>query len=106
MLRDRLGQDFPIQFVSDNACVNWELMRPSRGRRAEPLMIDHPVARWIEGFRPLMTNRIPRGRSVTIAPEYRSVRDRLAEAQTEPSDSSITSTHGASSRPSLTQSRI
>jgi CHAT domain len=83
-MRDHHGPHFSIQFVSDDPYVPWELMRPVRqGGAANLLIVDHPVARWIAHYDGEMRNRLPIGRIVTIAPEYRSAANQLPEAQEE-----------------------
>lgn len=83
-MRDHHGPNFSIQFVSDDPYVPWELMRPVRqGDAANLLIVDHPVARWIAHYDGEMRNRLPIGRIVTIAPEYRSAANQLPEAQEE-----------------------
>ena len=83
-MRDHHGPHFSIQFVSDDPYIPWELMRPTRpGDTANLLIVDHPVARWIAHYDGEMRNRLPIGRIVTIAPEYRSAANQLPEAQEE-----------------------
>ena len=83
-MRDHHGPHFSIQFVSDDPYIPWELMRPTRpGDTANLLIVDHPVARWIAHYDGEMRNRLPIGRIVTIAPEYRSAAHQLPEAQEE-----------------------
>jgi hypothetical protein len=83
-MRDHHGPHFSIQFVSDDPYIPWELMRPTRpGDTANLLIVDHPVARWIAHYDGEMRNRLPIGRIVTIAPEYRSAANQLPEAQDE-----------------------
>jgi CHAT domain len=83
-MRDHHGPHFSIQFISDDPHVPWELMRPVRdGEAANLLIVDHPVARWIALYDGQLRNRLPIGRIVTIAPEYRDASVQLPEAQEE-----------------------
>lgn len=83
-MRDKFGKAFSIQFISDDPYVPWELMRPIReGEAANLLVVDHPVARWIAHYDGELRNKLPSGRIVTIAPQYRSAGDQLPEAQAE-----------------------
>lgn len=82
-MRDRYGAHFSIQFISDDPYIPWELMRPIRvGEDTNLLVVDHPVARWINQYDGDMRNKLPSGRIVTIAPKYLG-NDALPEAQGE-----------------------
>ena len=83
------GTGFPIQIISDDPYIPWELIR--LGDATHPayyLGVSHPVARWFmeyEGQRPV---RIARGRVATTAPDYkkRPPLPRLAAALRESQD--------------------
>jgi hypothetical protein len=67
----RYGPEFPIQIVSDDPYIPWELMRPSRtGERAEFLGVKHPVGRWFCDYEGALRASIPRGKVFTVAPNY------------------------------------
>ena len=85
-IRGALGLGFPIQFVTDDPFVPWELMRPYDERTdttANLLALDHPVARWIADHEGALTQELSIGRVVTVAPNYPSVSDQLERAKEE-----------------------
>ena len=72
-LRERHGPGFPIQFVTAEPHLPWELMRPhdrASGRTAGILAVEHPVGRWIADYEGTMPSRLPAGAVVTVAPDY------------------------------------
>jgi CHAT domain-containing protein len=72
-LREKYGKGFPIQFVSGEPYIPWELMRPvdrDANKAGDLLAIDHPVARWLLDFEGTMRARLPKGDVVTVAPDY------------------------------------
>jgi hypothetical protein len=78
-LRNRFGAGFPIQFVTNEPSVPWELMRPvlpaapagAAGRPSPgPLALEHPVGRWLAKFEGNLRPQLPRGRIAAVAPEY------------------------------------
>lgn len=70
-LRDRLGESFSIQFVTDGPFIPWELMQPVDGRRRYPLlMMEHPVARWLAEYGGRPRGQLGHGEAVSIAPSY------------------------------------
>ena len=82
-LRSAHGPNFPIQFVSDEPYVPWELMRPVQDEtQADVLALAHPVARMLCSYEGYMDQHLPRGTMVTIAPQY-GPRRALPEAQAE-----------------------
>lgn len=84
-LHDALKRPLAIQFVSDDPHLPWELMRPYRDTPArevhEPIALRHAVARWIGRWHGYMSNRLPAGRVIAIAPKYRSASARLSLAE-------------------------
>jgi pimeloyl-ACP methyl ester carboxylesterase len=69
-LRQEYGPGFPIQFITDDPHIPWELMAPSDVPGAELLCMDHPVARWLLDYQTSMTARLTQGDLLTIAPDY------------------------------------
>jgi pimeloyl-ACP methyl ester carboxylesterase len=69
-LRNQYGKGFPIQFITDDPHIPWELMTPSDVPGAGLLCVEHPVARWFLDYQTAMTSRLPRGDILTIAPDY------------------------------------
>lgn len=65
--RKYLGDDFPIQFITDDLYVPWEMMRPTNLDGCDHLFMAHPVARWPVGA---MANRFAPGRIVSFVPSY------------------------------------
>lgn len=66
-LHGRCGPNFPIQFVTNDAYVPWEMMHPTGIEGADHLFMTHPVARW-PFSRPV--NRFAPGDVVSFVPEY------------------------------------
>ncbi|WNG34028.1 CHAT domain-containing protein [Archangium violaceum] len=69
-LRKQYGPGFPIQFITDDPHVPWELMAPTDVPDAELLCMDHPVARWLLDYQTSLTTRLTHGDILTIAPDY------------------------------------
>lgn len=70
-LRQEYGPGFPIQFITDDPHIPWELMAPVDVPGAELLCMDHPVARWLLDYQTSMTARLTHGDHIlTIAPDY------------------------------------
>ncbi|WP_257452640.1 CHAT domain-containing protein [Archangium lipolyticum] len=69
-LRRQYGKGFPIQFITDDPYVPWELMAPSDVPEAGLLCVQHPVARWFLDYQTSLTARLPKGEILTIAPDY------------------------------------
>ena len=81
-LHDHYQRPLTIQFVSDDAYLPWELMRPVRdGEIHPPLALRHSVARWIGRWNGYMRNRLAAGRVVTVAPKYRTASNQLSLAE-------------------------
>jgi hypothetical protein len=67
------GASFPIQLLSDEPYVPWELMRPSRGVAGETsdfLGSNHPIGRWFLDHERALLPRLEKGNVATIAPDY------------------------------------
>jgi hypothetical protein len=69
-LRKQYGPGFPIQFITDDPHVPWELMAPSDVPDADLLCMEHPVARWLLDYQTSLTTRLTQGDLLTIAPDY------------------------------------
>jgi hypothetical protein len=83
-LRAAFSTGFEIQFVSDDPYIPWELMWPDDIPGAQPLCVDHPVARWLLDYQTAMPGKLPAGEIVTIVPNntYNGM-PQLPKAQTE-----------------------
>lgn len=81
-LTDHYKRPLAIQFVSDDAHLPWELMRPSRpGETHEPLALRHAVARWIGAYQGWLRNRLPAGEMLVMAPRYSQLAAKLTKAE-------------------------
>jgi hypothetical protein len=69
-LRARYGAGFPIQFITDDPHIPWELMAPTDVPGAGLLCVEHPVARWLLDYQTSLTARLPQGDILTVAPDY------------------------------------
>jgi pimeloyl-ACP methyl ester carboxylesterase len=70
-LRQEYGPGFPIQFITDDPHIPWELMAPVDVPGAELLCMEHPVARWLLDYQTSMTARLTHAdQLITIAPDY------------------------------------
>ncbi len=70
-LRKVYKKGFPIQFITDDPHVPWELMATAPpGEQAGLLCVEHPVARWLLDYETSMTSRLSQGALLTIAPDY------------------------------------
>ncbi|WP_395845261.1 CHAT domain-containing protein [Cystobacter fuscus] len=69
-LRQQYGPGFPIQFITDDPHVPWELMAPEDVPGAELLCMEHPVARWLLDYQTSMSARLTQGDILTVAPDY------------------------------------
>jgi hypothetical protein len=70
-LRSRHGATFPIQFITGEFHVPWELMRPE-GDGFEHLFLTHPVARWPSAQGTGLRQILPRGSIESFVPNYSS----------------------------------
>ena len=85
-VRKALNDSFTIQFISDDANIPWEMMRPipaNEDIETELLLMTHPVARCIGASQGSLRYRLPSGTIATIAPKYQKANDRLERAQIE-----------------------
>lgn len=84
-IREVLGDAFPIQFISTDPHIAWELMRPvpENDVETELLAMTHPVARCLGKSQGYLRRSIPDGPIRSIAPNYPSPNDRLEYAQRE-----------------------
>ena len=85
-LRAALGPGFPIQLITDEPRVPWELMRPTNDATGETgglLALEHPIGRWIADYEGSLHQRLGTGRVVTIAPHYKMAKDDLPRAREE-----------------------
>jgi hypothetical protein len=71
-LRKVYKKGFPIQFITDDPHIPWELMATglSSDDEVELLCVEHPVARWLLDYQTSMTSRLPEGALLTVAPDY------------------------------------
>ncbi|HSP79509.1 MAG TPA: hypothetical protein VLQ93_13315, partial [Myxococcaceae bacterium] len=69
-LRQQYGPGFPVQFITDDPHIPWELMAPTNVEGAGLLCVEHPVARWLLDYQTSMTARLTKGDLLTIAPDY------------------------------------
>lgn len=71
-MRSAMGPDFPIQFVTNETFIPWELMHPAAGQveGADHLFMTHPVARWFVDLEGGMSNHLPGGLLTTFTPVY------------------------------------
>lgn len=68
----KVYKGFPIQFITDDPHVPWELMAtaPPGDDEARLLCVEHPVGRWLLDYQTSMTARLPEGMLLTVAPDY------------------------------------
>lgn len=71
--REKLGSNFPIQFVTDDPHVPWEMMKPSLAG-VDHLFFDHPIARWPLKRAGLRRYHLPGGALLSFVPKYDSGR--------------------------------
>ncbi|WP_455965105.1 hypothetical protein [Methylorubrum aminovorans] len=72
-LRGLHGPRFPIQIVTNDPHVPWEIMHPDAEAGfpdADHLFMTHPIARWFASAEGGMRNGFPKGRIVTFVPDY------------------------------------
>lgn len=62
-----------IQFITEDPEVPWEIMRPSRDAEIQDLIsTEHAAARWLADYEGTLTNKLPAGELLVVAPRYRS----------------------------------
>jgi hypothetical protein len=72
-LRDRHGAHFPIQIVTDEPHVPWEMMHPDANagfERVDHLFMTHPIARWFGAVEGGMRERFGAGMIASFVPDY------------------------------------
>ena len=72
-LRAQHGPRFPIQIVTNEPHVPWEMMHPDAEAGfpdADHLFMTHPIARWFGGSEGGMRDGFERGRIVSFVPKY------------------------------------
>lgn len=79
--RTRIGPAFPIQFVSDDPHVPWEMMKPDDAG-IDHLFLGHPVARWPLSKSARRRHKLPGGVMLSFVPRY-APPDDLPSAQIE-----------------------
>jgi hypothetical protein len=98
VLRRQFGNSFPIQFITEDTRIPWELMRPvseDESEKGEVLAMEHPVAHWIIDYAGDLSPTLPAtGQILTIVPHYseESTNGRLPWAQIE--STSLAATFG------------
>lgn len=79
--RQTIGPTFPIQFVSDDPHVPWEMMKPDL-EGIDHLFLEHPVARWPLTRAARRRHILPGGALLSFVPDY-AAPHALPSAQTE-----------------------
>ena len=69
LLREAAGSAFPVQVISNDPFVPWELMKPD-GVDADHLHLVHPVARWPLSQQGTLRGKLPAGAIVSFVPRY------------------------------------
>ena len=84
-MRKVVGDSFPVQFITTDPNVPWELMRPipDGDAKTDILPMTHPVARCVGDAYGSLRPHLPQGKIATIAPKYKSANDRLERAEEE-----------------------
>lgn len=67
--RHRIGEGFPIQFVTDDPHVPWEMMKPDDAG-IDHLFLEHPVARWPLTRGGVRRHALPEGAVLSFVPRY------------------------------------
>lgn len=67
--RTLLPESFPIQFVTDDPHVPWEMMKPDVDG-ADHLFLEHPVARWPMQRSKPRRQMLPDGELLSFVPQY------------------------------------
>lgn len=70
---DHHQRKLAIQFITEDPEVPWEIMRPSReGEIQDLISTEHATARWLADYEGILTNKLPGGELLVLAPRYRS----------------------------------
>lgn len=72
-MRLKLGSEFPIQLVTDEPHVPWEMMWPeglAGGDDGDHLYMTHPISRWFAKKNGRMRPNFPAGTIASFVPEY------------------------------------
>jgi hypothetical protein len=81
--RAKIGPSFPIQFLSDDPHVPWEMMKPDFDG-VDHLFLEHPVARWPLTRAARRRHTFPGGALLSFVPSYadgRALPSARAEAE-------------------------
>lgn len=83
---EQYGSGFPIQIITEEHYVPWELMHPVESNAiADPrhLCITHPIARWFGGEETRMHAELATGGIASFVPDYPSGKSSLPAAREE-----------------------
>lgn len=72
-MRKEFGPEFPIQLITDEPYIPWEMMFPTADSGIEQpthLYLTHPIARWFVASESNDRHQLPRGRVASFVPEY------------------------------------
>ncbi|MFC5508600.1 CHAT domain-containing protein [Bosea massiliensis] len=72
-MRQKYGSEFPIQIITDETFVPWEMMFPTDDSGiADPthLFLTHPMARWFNAHDAVVRDSLPKGAVACFVPEY------------------------------------
>lgn len=72
-MRQEFGPEFPIQLITDEPYIPWEMMFPTADLGIEQpthLHLTHPIARWFVASELNNRHQLPRGRVASFVPEY------------------------------------
>ena len=73
-MRQKFGSEFPIQIITDEPHVPWELMFPTSDSGIDDpthLFLTHPMARWFNSHEANVRDRLPKGDVACFVPEYK-----------------------------------
>lgn len=85
-MRTRYGSGFPIQIVTEEHYVPWELMHPFQSAAiSDPrhLCLTHPIARWFDDQETRMYSELATGGIASFVPEYQTGKSSLPAAREE-----------------------
>jgi hypothetical protein len=72
-MRQSFGAEFPIQIITDEPFVPWELMFPTDDSGIDDpthLFLTHPMARWFNSYEGNVRDRLSKGDVACFVPEY------------------------------------